>query len=199
MSSGSPRMSLSTMLNTSAGAQACANRPPLTAESRLRMVFISTISAPLARSWLVMSCSSSPGSSGRSNNALPPPESRNSTVSSAVRPCTRVSAFLVAAKLFSSGTGWPASQQVTPGISPFTWPYLVTTTPPSTRPSASTAACAICQAALPAATSSTLPPLGAKAFNARRTASSGRTAFRLERMMASASLRRVGFIQAFLH
>ena len=85
--------------------------------------------------------------------------------------------------------------QVTPGISPFTWPYLVTTTPPSTRPSASTAACAICQAALPAATSSTLPPLGAKAFNARRTASSGRTAFRLERMMVSASLRRVRFIK----
>ena len=105
------------------------------------------------------------------------------------------SAFRVAAKPFSSGTGCPASQQSTPGIVPFTWPYLVTTTPPSTRPSVSTAACAICHAALPAATSSTLPPLGAKAFNARRTASSGRTAFRLDAMMASASFRSVGFMK----
>ena len=120
ISSGSPRMSLRTMLNTCAGAQACANRPPLTPDRRLRMVFISTMSAPLASSWDVMSCSSSAGMSGFSNSALPPPESRNSTVSSGCRPCTSSSAFWVAAKLLASGTGWPASQQVTPGIFPFT-------------------------------------------------------------------------------
>ena len=56
-----------------------------------------------------MSCNSVPESSGFSNNALPPPESRNSTVSSAARPRTSSNAFSVAAKLFSSGTGWPAS------------------------------------------------------------------------------------------
>ena len=193
ISSGSPRISLSTMLNTCAGAQLCANRPPLTPDRRLRMVFISTISAPLASSWLVICCSSAPGISGFSNSALPPPDSRNSTVSSAVKPCTSSSAFRVAAKPFSSGTGCPASQQSTPGIVPFTWPYLVTTTPPSTRPRNFTAAWAICHAALPAATSSTLPPCGRKFFSARRTASSGRTAFRLARMMASASLRSVSF------
>ena len=37
MSSGSPRISLSTTANTRAGAQARANRPPLTRDSRLRM------------------------------------------------------------------------------------------------------------------------------------------------------------------
>ena len=157
ISSGSPRMSLRTMLNTCAGAQACANRPPLTPDRRLRMVFISTMSAPLASSWDVMSCSSSAGMSGFSNSALPPPESRNSTVSSGCRPCTSSSAFWVAAKLLASGTGWPASQQVTPGIFPFTWSYLVTTTPPSTCPSTATAACAICHAAFPAATSTVRP------------------------------------------
>ena len=157
ISSGSPRMSLRTMLNTCAGAQACANRPPLTPDRRLRMVFISTMSAPLASSWDVMSCSSSAGMSGFSNSALPPPESRNNTVSSGCRPCTSSSAFWVAAKLLASGTGWPASQQVTPGIFPFTWSYLVTTTPLSTCPSTATAACAICHAAFPAATSTVRP------------------------------------------
>ena len=49
ISSGSPRMSLSTTLYTAAGAQASANRPPLTADSRLRIVLISTISAPQAK------------------------------------------------------------------------------------------------------------------------------------------------------
>ena len=109
MSSGSPRMSLSTTANTFAGAQAWANRPPLTRDSRLRMVFISTMSAPQASSWRVMSCNSSPDTKGCSNRALPPPESRNSTVSSAVSPCTSSSARAVAKKLPLSGTGWPAS------------------------------------------------------------------------------------------
>ena len=90
-------------------------------------------------------------------NPLPPPESRNSTVSSARRPLTSASARWVAAKLLSSGTGCPASQQVTPGSGPLTWPYFVMTIPPSTRPSTASAAWAICHAALPAATRNTRP------------------------------------------
>ena len=191
MSSGSPKISLRTMLNTCAGAHSSAKRPPLTADRRLRIVFISTISAPQASSWRVMSCSSSPGISGFSNNALPPPDSRNRTVSCSVSPCTRSSAFCVPAKLPSSGTGWPPSQQTTPGISPRTWPYLVTTTPPSTWPSVLTAAAAICQAAFPAATRSVRPPRGWYARRARCTASSGRTAFRLAEMIRYASLRNI--------
>ena len=109
MSSGSPGMSLSTMLNTCAGAQASAKRPPLTSDSRLRMVFISTMSAPQPSSWAVMSCSSAPGIRGCSNRALPPPESRKSTVSPSPALLASASARAVAAKLFSSGTGWPAS------------------------------------------------------------------------------------------
>ena len=74
MSSGSPTMSDSTMANTRAGAQSCANRPPLTALTRLRSVFISTISAPQRRSWPVRSASASGPQSGFSNSAEPPPD-----------------------------------------------------------------------------------------------------------------------------
>ena len=137
-----------------------------------------------------MSCNSVAGSNGCSNSALPPPESKNSTVSAAVSPRTSASACSVAAKPFASGTGWPASQQVTPGSAPLTWPYLVMTTPPSTRPSVSTATRAICHAALPAATNTIRPPRGWKVCSARRTASSGRTARRLAEIIASASFRR---------
>lgn len=109
MSSGSPMISESTMAKTLAGLASSANLPPFTPDRRLRMVFISTISAPLASSWDVMSCNSAPGISGFSNRALPPPESKNSTASCAVSPCTSASAFSVAAKPASSGTGWAAS------------------------------------------------------------------------------------------
>ena len=50
ISSGSPSTSERTTVCTCAGAQASAKRPPLTAERRLRIVLISTISAPQARS-----------------------------------------------------------------------------------------------------------------------------------------------------
>ena len=113
-------MSLRTTANTFAGAQLKAKRPPLTAERRFRIVFISTISAPEDSSCCVISCNSSPGISGCSKRALPPPESKNSTVSSSVSCSTALIASLVAAKLFSSGTGCPASKQRTQGISPFT-------------------------------------------------------------------------------
>ena len=58
------------------------------------------------------------------------------------------------------------------------------------------AACAICQAALPAATRSTRPFPGRRSCSARRTASSGRTAFRLERRITSASRRSAAFIDS---
>ena len=159
MSSGSPMMSDRTMENTFAGAQCWANRPPLTAESRLRMVFISTMSAPLARRLWVMDWSSSWGTSGASKRAEPPPERRKRTVSSAVRPSVRASASSVAEKVSWSGTGCPASRMSREPMGPWAWPCLVMMMPPSSRPpTQSQAARAIDQAALPTATSTTRPP-----------------------------------------
>ena len=109
MSSGSAMMSESTTVITCAGAHSWAKRPPLTAESRLRMVFISTMSAPLASNWEVISCSSAPGMRGFSNSAEPPPEIRQSTVSSAVSPRTRDWMRRAASSPAASGTGWAAS------------------------------------------------------------------------------------------
>ncbi len=109
MSSGSPMMSDSTTENTLAGAHSAANRPPFTAEKRLRTVFISTMSAPLAKSCRVMSCNSSAGMRSCSKRALPPPDSRSSTVSVGSRSRVSSSTTAVARKLSSSGTGWPAS------------------------------------------------------------------------------------------
>ena len=176
MSSGSPRISERMTASTFAGQHSWANRPPLTALSRFRMVLISTISAPQASSCPVIFCSSSPETSGFSNRALPPPESRNSTVSFSVRSATRSSAACVPRNEFSSGTGCPASKQEKFAMGPITWSYLVTTTPFSIRPPRqSEAALAICQAALPAATSSTLPG-NSICCSARCTAASGCTA-----------------------
>ena len=97
------------MAYTWAGAQSWANRPPLTPESRLRMVLIWVMSAPQASIWPVMSSSSARGTRGRSNRAEPPPDTRNSTRSLAQRPLTAASAASVARTECSSGTGWPAS------------------------------------------------------------------------------------------
>ena len=91
-------MSLNTMLKTFAGAQNWAKRPPFTADKRLRMMLISVISAPQARSCFVMSASSSPGSSGFSKSADPPPDNRKITVSSFFRPPARSKAARVPAK-----------------------------------------------------------------------------------------------------
>ena len=54
---GLPNVGKSTLFNaiTCAGAQARANLPPLTAERRLRMVLISTMSAPQASSCALIS------------------------------------------------------------------------------------------------------------------------------------------------
>ena len=77
ISRGSPMMSESTTEKTLAGLASSANLPPFTPDSRLRMVFISTMSAPQARSCFVTSAISSSGISGHSKSAEPPPETRN--------------------------------------------------------------------------------------------------------------------------
>ena len=79
MSIGSPMMSDKIMAYTCAGLQISANFPPLTADRRLRIVLISTMSAPLASSCLVTDSSSSALQSGFSNRAEPPPEIRSKT------------------------------------------------------------------------------------------------------------------------
>lgn len=138
---------------TWAGAHSWAKRPPFTAESRFRMVFISTMSAPQASSSLVRAISSSAGISGHSNRAEPPPDTRKTTVSSGFRSRTRSMAAWVPRKEPSSGTGCPPSIMVQRGISPWLWSCLVTTTPASRRSPRSWAPqLAICQAALPMAT-----------------------------------------------
>lgn len=85
--------------------------PAFTADNRLRMVLISTISAPHPSSCCVISCNSSKGIQGFSSRALPPPDRRNTTVSCAVNPCTRSSAACVPRQEPSSGTGCPPSKQ----------------------------------------------------------------------------------------
>ncbi len=139
-------------------------------------------------------CSSSSGTRGCSKRALPPPESRNSTVSVGSSPAVISSTAAVPRKLLPSGTGWPASTHRTPGISPRTWPYLVTTIPPSGGwGRTSTAVLAICQAAFPAATKNTRP---GKVISpsARRTAASGFTAAMAAPAMASPSILSFSFI-----
>ena len=169
-------MSDSTTAKTWAGAQWRAKRPPLTVERCLRMVFISVISAPQARSCLVMSCSSSVEMMGFSNRAEPPPDSRNRTRSSGLRSWVSSRARLVAAKVSSSGTGWPASQTSRFPMGPSLWPCLVMTMPPSgLRSRLSQAAWAMDQAALPTATRMSFPEPNSFPARARATAASGRT------------------------
>ena len=188
MSSGSPMMSERTTENTFAGAQSCAKRPPLTAERRLRSVFISTMFAPQASSCFVMSSSSSVGMSGFSKSAEPPPERRKSTVSSAVRFSTSFIASAVAANEFASGTGWPASKMRVCGSSPFEWLYFVITTPSSIlSPSIAQAVFAICHAALPAATMTSRPAPNSRPSSAFATAVSGSAARSASAMILSAS------------
>ena len=101
------------------------------------------------------------------------------------------SIFCVPSNEFSSGTGCPASRHSTCWISPFTWSYLVSTIPPSSRSSnISTAACAICHAAFPIATRYSFPLSSTTERNLSPvrtafTASSGRTLWSAWRMIYS--------------
>ena len=195
MSSGSPNISLSTILYTLAGAHIFANRPPFTAESLLRMMFISVMSAPQARSCAVISESSSSEVGGFLKRAEPPPDNRKITVSSLFKPLTKSRAAWVPLKEFPSGTGCPASKHRTFGISPFTCPYFVTHIPAcSLSPRIAAAVPAICHAAFPAATRYILPSW--KHFPARAcaTASSGITLRNASFMIMSAS-----FLKSMAH
>ena len=187
ISRGSPSMSESTIEYTCAGSHIFANLPPFTIDKRFLIVFISTMSAPQERSWLVMSESSSPEICGFSNNALPPPERRKRTVSLLFKSETISRTFCVALKELSSGTGCPASKHVTFSISPLTCPYFVITIPLSIlSPKYSDAAFAICHAAFPTETRITLP--GNSLFSsALITALSGRTAFIAASIILSAT------------
>ena len=186
MSTGSPTISDSIIAATSAGAHIFANLPPFTEESLLRTVFISTISAEHAISWADISLSSSKGTSGFSNSALPPPETRKSTVSPAPAFFASSIACSVAATEFSSGMGCPASYTLTRSKPPCAWPYLVITIPSSIL-SSSHAALAIVQAALPIATRYILP-LSSSLSSAALTAACGCTAAIAASIIALASL-----------
>ena len=184
-------MSERTTANTLAGAQCRANRPPLTADSRLRMVFISTMSAPLASSCFVMSWSSSRGTNGDSKRAEPPPDRRKRTVSSADSPRVSSSACAVAEKVSPSGTGWPASRTRREPTGPSAWPCLVMTMPALIlSPRQSQAALPMDQPALPAETRISRPGPKLLPSSARRTASSGMTREMAERTIRSASARK---------
>ena len=107
----SPGTSLMSSVTTLAGAQRTASRPPLIADRCLRTQFISSMAAPLFSSaWFTacLSSSVSPGA-GIESNADPPPETRNSTRSSAVRPWASAEMRAAAARPASSGTGCEAS------------------------------------------------------------------------------------------
>ena len=140
------------------------------------MVFISTMSAPQARSSWVRAASSSGGMRGDSKRAEPPPDTRNTTVSSGARPRTSSMAARVPRKELSSGTGWPASRTSRVPMGPSLWPCLVMTMPPSgLRSRLSQAAWAMDQAALPTATRISFPAPNSFPARARATAASGRT------------------------
>ena len=165
------------------GGNAVRTALPLTADSRLRIVLISTISAPQASSWPVISSNSASGTSGDSNSAEPPPEMRNSTQSSSCRPRVSSSAACAARSPASSGTGCPASKMRSGPIGPRLWSYLVMTAPDVMRgPSTAHAAFAMAHAAFPMAMSTTRPEQE-KLCSARATAASGCTARRLARMI----------------
>ena len=81
------------------------------AERCLRTQFISEIGAPeLSKAWLMrcLSVKFKP-STGSDNKAEPPPEIRQSTTSSAVRPCVKSKIRCAACKPAASGTGCEAS------------------------------------------------------------------------------------------
>ena len=141
-----------------AGAQCFANLPPLTSDKRLRTVLISWMLAPLPISWLLICCNSGISNSDNSNSAEPPPERRNSTVSSGVRFSVNSKARFVPRKEFSSKMGCPASMLSKFPSAPRLWSYLVSTKPEWIwLPSISNAADAMVHAALPTEISTIFP------------------------------------------
>ena len=107
----SPGTSEIASVTTRAGCAAAANRPPEKAERCRRMQFISWIVAPEASSALftaIRSSNVSPGA-GSVVSEDPPPETKNSTRSSAPAPRATASNSAAALAPAASGTGWEAS------------------------------------------------------------------------------------------
>ena len=90
-----------------AGAAARANCPPLKSDRCLRTAFSSLIVAPAPSSSRVVSCFSASvmGRTGAGVSAEPPPETRNTTRSSAPAERTRWTIASAAAWPRASGTG----------------------------------------------------------------------------------------------
>ena len=174
MSSRSPTTSERMTDSTWAGAQAAPKRPPFTRDRRLRMQLISWILAPQASSCWLISCNSVRDRGDCSNRAEPPPESKNSTVSSAVRPETSSNARPAARKEASSTMGCPASRISKGSRGPWLCSYLVITAPAVMRvPKTFRAALAICQPALPTEIKMTRPEPKSRPASDSRTATSG--------------------------
>ena len=98
-------------VNTLAGWQAAARRPPLIDERCRRRQFMSLMVTPISISWRMMSWASSkvtPGA-GSASRDEPPPDIMQTTVSSSVRLSASARMRLAAARPASSGTGWAAS------------------------------------------------------------------------------------------
>ncbi len=108
----SPGTSEMISAQTLAGAAAMARRPPLISETCFRTQFISAIVAPERSKARASACSSaSEIESGKAgSNAEPPPEIRQRTKSSAVRPDTASRISRDASSPAASGTGCAASR-----------------------------------------------------------------------------------------
>ena len=107
----SPGTSLMVSVTTCAGWQAAAKRPPLMRERCLRTVFISKILAPLSSKARLICCLSAKvrPSAGKVSSAEPPPETKQITKSSCVRPWHKAIMRSEALSPATSGTGWAAS------------------------------------------------------------------------------------------
>ena len=107
----SPGTSLTSSVTTRAGALIAARRPPLIADRCLRTQFISSIAAPLfskARLKARFSSSVTP-SAGKASSEDAPPDIRQMTRSSAVKPCASAAIRSAARRPAASGTGCAAS------------------------------------------------------------------------------------------
>ena len=107
----SPGTSLTRRLTTCAGAQARASRPPLIADRCFLTQFISSIAAPLFSSARLIACFSSrlTPSAGKASSDEAPPEIRQRTRSSSLKPRASAPIRAAARRPASSGTGWAAS------------------------------------------------------------------------------------------
>src|ERR1700676_1719190 len=98
---------------------AAARRPPFTADKCLRMVLMDSMEAPQETNALCTACisaSDTDDASGNSLSAEPPPESKKITSVFSSHDCRSCSMASAAFQLCWSGTGWPLTKYVKPGI-----------------------------------------------------------------------------------